>query len=153
MATGDSPDMAIADPVAVYTAHNVVEADTVRIFLEQEGIKAFADQGRYDILWLLFAWPPSSRKLRVWVNQLDTRRAKALLAEYDERQHACPAIRVAVAAAGRVMAVCEECGKTSWFPDSQRGTTQNCPFCYAYVDVGEVESPGELSPGDTLPDE
>lgn len=126
----------------------------MRIFLEQEAIEAIADKGNFGVAWLLFAFPLWYRKTRVWVDRRDAHRARALLAEYDERQCERPMAPVdATAAAGRIMVVCEECGKTSWFPVSQRGTTQDCPFCYAFVDVGDVEPPGEPSARDPLPDE
>jgi hypothetical protein len=34
---------------------------------------------------------------------------------------------------------CEECRKVSTFPPSLKGTTQNCPECNAFLDVGEVD--------------
>ena len=34
---------------------------------------------------------------------------------------------------------CEECGKNSLFTKELDGTTQECPHCYAYVDVGELD--------------
>ncbi len=153
--TGDSRDMAIADPVTVYTAHNAVEADTVRIFLEQEGIRADADTGQIGILRLLFSMPTRFPRRRVWVPRRDEHWARQLLAEYDGRpREGRGASRVDPSVtAGRVMVVCEECGRTSWFPAEQQGSTQECPFCYAFVDVGGAEPAVEPSPSDSRPSE
>ncbi len=38
---------------------------------------------------------------------------------------------------GTIDAVCEDCGKTTTFPDTLDGTTQECSHCRAYIDVGE----------------
>ena len=40
---------------------------------------------------------------------------------------------------GTVEAVCEECGKSSQWPASQMGTTQDCPHCHNYMDVPDPE--------------
>ena len=39
---------------------------------------------------------------------------------------------------GEIEVLCKDCGKKSLFPYSLDGTTQECPHCYAYVDVGEL---------------
>ena len=40
--------------------------------------------------------------------------------------------------ASEISVVCEECGKESMFAARLIGTTQDCPHCMAYVDVGDV---------------
>ena len=50
----------------------------------------------------------------------------------------------------RVMVACEERGRTSWLPIDEQGTTQDCPFCAAFVDVGG-ESAAPPSHGDAAP--
>lgn len=42
--------------------------------------------------------------------------------------------------AARVNVRCEECGKHTMFPATERGRVQNCPHCGAYVDVGEDDA-------------
>ena len=138
--------MAISDPVAVYTAHDNVEADVMRIFLQNEGIEAFAigDDSVVGLWW--FGPLTGIHKPQVWVNRSDAERARQLVIEYEDRQLDR---RDALATdAPQIEVVCEECGKTSWFPAAQRDTTQDCPFCHAYVDVGVVEFSDE-----PLPDE
>jgi hypothetical protein len=44
---------------------------------------------------------------------------------------------------GTVEAVCEECGKSSTWPASQMGTTQDCPHCAAYMDIPDPEETWE----------
>ena len=43
---------------------------------------------------------------------------------------------------------CEECGASSEFPASQDGTTQNCPKCHAFMDVGSDDWPEGFDFGD-----
>jgi hypothetical protein len=40
--------------------------------------------------------------------------------------------------AGEIEVVCEDCGKTTSFPKSLEGTTQECSHCHAYIDVGDL---------------
>jgi hypothetical protein len=66
--------------------------------------------------------------------------ARKLLTEHAE------AVQIARAAAqrraertGTVTATCEECGKSSDWPAAEMGTTQDCPFCGAYMDIPDPE--------------
>jgi hypothetical protein len=53
-----------------------------------------------------------------------------------------------------VRVTCEECGETSDFPASQRGSVQECLHCASYVDVEEGGEPEELdAPGPDEDDE
>jgi hypothetical protein len=40
---------------------------------------------------------------------------------------------------GTVTAVCEDCGKSSEWPATAMGTTENCPHCGAYMDVPDPD--------------
>lgn len=40
---------------------------------------------------------------------------------------------------GTISAVCEECGRSSDWPASAMGTTENCPHCAAYMDIPDPE--------------
>src|SRR5438874_6215409 len=66
--------------------------------------------------------------------------ARKLLAEQAE------AMQIARAAAqrraertGTIAATCEECGKPSDWPAAEMGTTQDCPFCGAYMDIPDPD--------------
>lgn len=43
-----------------------------------------------------------------------------------------------VEGAEEIPVVCEDCGKTTLFPATLDGTTQQCQHCRAYVDVGDL---------------
>lgn len=126
--------MALKDPVAVYTADENVEAESVRIFLVEQGIEAFANEEVSNV----FAGLPGIEEQQVWVDRADVARAKALLAQYEHPAPAKPPSNLPM-----MDVLCEECGKTSQFPVTLLGTIQDCPHCGAYVDVGEVEDSGE----------
>lgn len=61
----------------------------------------------------------------------------------DEQKAAIAEIRAReekrAARTGTVEAVCEECGKSSTWPASQMGTTQDCPHCGAYMDIPDPD--------------
>jgi hypothetical protein len=40
---------------------------------------------------------------------------------------------------GTVSAVCEDCGKSSEWPASDMGTTENCPHCGAFMDIPDPD--------------
>jgi hypothetical protein len=66
--------------------------------------------------------------------------AKKMLAERIEEMQALEARREARAnREGTVTAVCEECGKSSDWPASAMGSTENCPHCTAYMDIPDPE--------------
>lgn len=39
---------------------------------------------------------------------------------------------------GPVKATCDRCGQTTTFPGTMDGTTQECPQCFAFMDVGTL---------------
>jgi hypothetical protein len=50
---------------------------------------------------------------------------------------------------GTVTAECEECGKSSTWPASVMGTTENCPHCTAYMDIPDPDDDwADLDVGD-----
>ncbi len=40
---------------------------------------------------------------------------------------------------GTVTVACEECGKSSDWPATEMGTTENCPHCGAYMDIPDPD--------------
>ena len=130
--------MALKDPVAVYTADENIEAESVRIFLVEQGVEAFANEDVSNI----FAGLPGIEEQQVWVDRSDVTRAKELLANMTIRP--CRRLlRVTLCNQPMMDVVCEECGKTSQFPVTLLGSIQDCPHRGAYVDVGEVDDAGE----------
>lgn len=132
--------MALSDPVAVYNARDNVEADSLRFLMEKNGIEAFAVSDDSIVGVWMFGLLPQIHKPQLWVNRRDADRARAILIEYEEEAHQRwnPA-NDRQSEDDPIEVVCEECGKRSVFPASKLGAVQDCPFCSAYVDVGEIE--------------
>ena len=128
--------MALREPFAAYNAHNNFEAHLVSKLLNDAGIPAMVieDMSGVGIWWGLTV--AEIHKPQVWIEKSDVERATPILAEYDRKNQE----RLATnhAATARVVGVCEECGARSEFPAALNGTTQNCPKCRAFMDVGEL---------------
>ena len=131
--------MAIKHPVAVYTAENNIEAHQLCTYLEQSGIEACPTLDDSLAGFWTFGVLPGIHKPQVWVDESNVEAAQPLLADYE---HEVVRRRATVNAAqaaetGSIDVVCEECEKTTAFPASKKGTTQDCSHCGAYVDVGD----------------
>ena len=127
--------------VEVYRAKNGLQAHLFVAALEQAGIKA-------EIQGELFnpAAATSSSLIsagtvwwdapRILVIAEHAERARQLLLELElrEREKA-----QAVDAGPPIDVVCEECGNRASFPAVQRGSVQQCPKCWTYLDVGDEE--------------
>ncbi len=134
--------MIYRDPRCVHVADSPAVAELVASWLQGQGIEArVMDQSTLGGLEGLTIWSStgvSARGIEVWV--LDPEQAPRALELLAEREAERVARRES-ADVGPVAAVCEECGLTTTFPGAQRGTTQQCPHCAAYLDVpgGEEE--------------
>src|SRR3972149_7906885 len=113
--------MTLSDPVVVDTARGNVEAQVLRIFLEQEGIEAFAGDDD-SIVGLCWFGPMSGiHKPQVWVDRCNADRARILLLQYEDqvrKRHSKDPGETADT--GSTEVVCEEWGKKSLFPAWQR---------------------------------
>jgi hypothetical protein len=135
--------MALRDPVAVYDAASNVEAALLRNALVEAGVEAYVTE---DLTQVVTGFGiPDLYRPQVWVDKSEVERAVPILADYEQRtqEH-----HEAAASGPPIDVVCEECGKRSEFPASQRVTIQDCPHCGAYVDVGQTED-WEENPGAT----
>jgi hypothetical protein len=96
----------------------------------------------------MFGTLPMIFKAQVLVDQRDLERAKTLVAEFETAAAQRRQSRqVHSESETEVIGVrCEDCGRTSSYPASQRGTAQECPKCGGYVDVGEIDEDEFLSP-------
>jgi len=129
--------MALKDPVAIFTAETNVEAQMVRHLLVSAGIEAYTTED-YSLVGLWMGGTiPNIHQPQVWVDQPDAERAAPLLQEYQD--HKADRRLGRETDQGPVEAVCEECGKATTFPGSQRGSVQDCPHCGAMMDVGGDE--------------
>jgi hypothetical protein len=136
--------MSLHDPFAAYNAASNLEAHFVCGLLQDAGIQAVVIEDVSQVGVWLGGTVAEIHKPQVWIERADIERARPVLTDYERRNaERRVAERVERAAGPPVEVVCEECGKRSEFPAAQKGTTQNCPHCWAYVDVGdEVELEG-----------
>lgn len=122
------------DPVAIYNAANNVEAMLLREALQASGIEAHAVDDATPVGAWMFGLLPEIHKPQVWVDRDDASRARSVVDEFESRM---AEQRETAAAAPDISVVCEECGKSASFPAAQLGSTETCPHCGAYVDVGD----------------
>lgn len=147
------------DPLTVFVADDSKLADAVIQLLAGKGIEAEAlsRPGHAETDPLTGAssgMTPEEFEIRV----TDLKQADAA------KEHLTEAVAASMRQAirdkranrtGTVTAACEECGKSSTWPASAMGTTENCPNCTAYMDIpdpdddwsgmdfGEAEGEGE----------
>ena len=132
--------MALDDPISAYIAESNMEAMLVQQFLESEGVEAHVVEDLSLAGYWMLGFLPQIVKPQVWIGRRDEVRASKLLEEYERLK----AERDAERKANEPQTIevhCEECGKTSAFAGSLNGTTQTCPHCRGYVDVGHFEWP------------
>ena len=131
--------MAFRDPFAAYNAANNFEAHMVCAALIDAGIEATVIEDNTQIGTWVGGFVAEIHKPQVWIERADIERAKPVLDEFEFRAAERNAANDLAAEKGEpVDVLCEECGKQSKFPSVQRGSTQRCPHCRAYVDVGEI---------------
>jgi hypothetical protein len=140
-ADDSQPRTTFRDPVAAYNSVNNVEAHLVCGLLQNAGVpaKVIEDVSQVGVWW--GGTVAEIHKPQVWIERDDVERARPILTEYDRRNAGRRTVQPE--AGPPIEVVCEECGKRSVFPKSQNGTTQNCPHCQAYVDVGGETESGE----------
>ncbi len=118
--------------VCAYRASSVSEADIIVAWLEEQGVPAFV-KNRHGVETLYVPGLAAPRGVEVCVADDETaERAKALLA--DHAQEIAEQSR-ATRSSSPVEVICEECGRPTVFPPTQRGTVQSCPHCRGHIDV------------------
>jgi len=132
-------------PVVVYTANGNLEAHSVVTWLESNGVASYAVEDNSGASLFAFGTISQFHKPQVFVDNTDMDRARTLMREFEATRNKH---RKRVDAAAPINAECEECGATSEFPASQDGTTQNCPVCNSFMDVGVFDWPDDYATGD-----
>jgi hypothetical protein len=125
--------MALAHPVAVYTAATDLEAHVICDMLANAGVEAavIEDESRAGA-WSLGLLSQIHRP-KVYVDAGDVDRTRQLIAAYEQRQR-----RDEMPGDGPLIhVVCEECRRTTTFPAALRGRVETCSHCAAFVDVGD----------------
>ena len=133
--------MELKEPVKVFTASSNEEAHSIAQLLTASGIPAHAVDDHTAIGGLLFGMPGRVQMPQVFVDKSTVEQASQLLVEYEKtaRSRNLPA-----KSGAEISAQCEDCGTTTMYPSELDGTTQNCPQCHAYVDVGELDWDGDV---------
>jgi len=136
--------MDLKQPVAAYTANGNLEAHSVVTWLESNGVKAYAVEDNSGVSLYAFGTLSQFHKPQVFVDNVDLNRAAELLRRFEQQRNERRRIP---ADAPLIEAECEECGALSEFPQIQDGTTQNCPKCHAFMDVGVFDWPDDIDFG------
>ena len=135
---------ALTEPVLAYTANGNLEAHSVVTWLESHGMRSYAVEDNSGLSLFAFGTISQFHKPQVFVNKTDLQRAGELLRQFESQRNQR---RADLNDAPPITAECEECGASSEFPASQDGTTQNCPKCHAFMDVGSYDWPDEFDFG------
>ncbi|TWU59521.1 hypothetical protein V7x_55990 [Crateriforma conspicua] len=137
--------MELKNPIAAYTANGNLEAHAVVNWLESNGIRAYAVEDNSGVSLFAFGTLSQFHKPQVFVDESDIDRAGDFLGQF-ELQRAQR--RKDLDDSPPIVSECEECGVASEFPASQNDTTQNCPKCHAFMDVGTSQWPDDFDFGD-----
>lgn len=152
--------MELHDPVAVYTAASDLEAYEIVELLQGAEIPAQV----IEDMNLLDGLNPPVHAAKVWVSSRDLDRATAVTQGYEARvlqrdlAHHVPHVPVDLQSEW-IDARCDKCGTVTRYAPIQKGSVENCPKCYAFMDIGsdvdfddwnviDVESDGEGTESD-----
>ena len=110
--------MALQDPVVVYIAATNMEADLLAQRLSANDIEAASMEDVSTVGAWMFGLLPRIHRPKVWVERRDVAHAEELLREYESEQQRR---RNHDGTGPFIDVVCEECRKSSRFPDNLRG--------------------------------
>ncbi len=131
------------DPRTVFVAESTQVADAVLGLLSSKGITAEVistpmHTESMPITGMSDAVVPNELQIRV-IEESKIAEAKELL-DSAVAASAVKSVRDRRAnRTGTMTAECEECGKTSEWPATAMGTTENCPHCGAYMDIPDPD--------------
>jgi hypothetical protein len=129
--------MTLRDPFAAYNAKSNLEAHLICGLLNDAGVPAVTIEDISQVGVWVGGLVSEIHKPQVWIERTDVERARPILTAYERRNAERGAERPLEPP---VSAVCEECGTRTEFPAHLKGTTQSCPNCKAYMDVGDDEA-------------
>ena len=144
--------MELHDPVAIYTAASDLEAYEIVELLQGAEIPAQV----IEDMNLLDGLNPPVHAAKVWVASADLERATVVTRGYEARvlQRDLAHHEPVDLQSEWIDARCDKCGTVTRYAPIQKGTVENCPKCYAFIDIGsdvefddwnviEVENDGE----------
>lgn len=126
--------MELHDPVAIYTAASDLEAYEIVELLQGTDIPAQVIEDTN----LLDGLNPPVHAAQVWVASSDWERAITVIQGYEARaqqRHLASQVTVDLNAEW-IDARCDKCGTVTRYAPIQKGTVENCPSCYAFMDIG-----------------
>lgn len=128
--------MELKEPLKVYVAQTNVEAHLIVEMLRNRGLAAFVEEDQSGVgLW--FGGTISQfHRPNIWVERAAANEAAELIARFETEKRARAEPEPS---RSHIEVPCEECGTISLFADTLNGTTQECPHCGKYVDVGQFE--------------
>ncbi|MEO1524677.1 MAG: hypothetical protein AAFX06_04535 [Planctomycetota bacterium] len=142
----DQPGQRIdAAPVCIYTALNNFDAHALVTWLEAHDIPAFAFEDVAGTNVSILGSINDLHAPQVFVDTSDVEAAVPLIKQFEVRRRERQTTQID---ADGITATCEECGQSSQFPAKQNGTTQTCPKCRAYMDVGTDDWPDDFDFGE-----
>ncbi len=128
--------MDLQNPFKVYTAASNLECHMIVEMLAANGIPALAETDDSGVSFWSFGIINQFHQPNVWIESSSADQARELIRQFEETKR----IRNQPLRGQFSLEVeCEECGVISFFPQILKGTTQNCPECDAFVDVGPLE--------------
>ncbi|SMP74406.1 hypothetical protein SAMN06265222_117123 [Neorhodopirellula lusitana] len=128
-------------PTLAYTANGNLEAHAVVMWLQSNGVRAYAVEDQSGVSLFAFGTISQFHKPQVFVEKSDIGPAGDLLRQFEARRLSREA---KLENAPPIESMCDQCGTTSEFPALEDGTTQNCPKCNSYMDVGEIDWPDDF---------
>ncbi|EAQ77312.1 hypothetical protein [Blastopirellula marina] len=122
-------------PVIVYSAATNFEALLIVAMLHTNGVPAHAVEVQSGVsLWAL-GTIGQFHKPNIWIDEATQKEAADLIRDFEAKRKSRNA---PVNGLADIKVICEDCGKTTSFPNSLDGTTQECRHCAAYVDVWDL---------------
>lgn len=132
-------------PTLASTANGNLEAQSFVTWLQSHGVRAYAMEDNSGVSLYAFGTISQFHKPQVFVGKHDLESASELLRQFERR---CDERRRESEDQPPIESEREECGVSSKSPASQNGTTQNCPHCNAFMDVGDDGWPEEFDFGE-----
>ncbi len=132
-------------PVIAYTAATNIEAHMIVDMLHANGVPAHAVEDQSGVSLWAFGTISQFHKPNIWVDEATLQMAAELIRDFEGKKRAR---NTPVEGPSEIQVVCEDCGRTTSFPNSLDGTTQECKHCGAYVDVGELPWDDDFSAPD-----
>jgi len=127
--------MEFREPYKVYSAESNMESHLIVNMLHAKGIEALAVEDQSGVSLWAFGRITQFHQPDVWVEKANATEAARLIREFESEKQEPTAPSDP---SGEIEVICEECEKSATYPGDFNGTTQECKYCHAYVDVGDL---------------